>query len=64
MKLVLDAKRELLPPTIPNANGAMKNMTAFELDRFIDKRLTSLANQNRVRSVCANTNDNFGEDEQ
>lgn len=44
VKLVLDAKRELQPPMIPNANMALKNFGAFELNRFIDKRLTSLAN--------------------
>ena len=44
VKLIQDAKRELKPPLIPNANMALKNFGAFELSRFVDKRLTSLAN--------------------
>ena len=49
-KLVLDAKRDLNAPIIPNANMALKNFGAYELSRFIDKRLTSL-NTHRGKSV-------------
>ena len=40
VKLVNDAKRDLNAPVIANANGALKNFTALELSRHIDKRLT------------------------
>ena len=59
-KLVQDAKRDLNAPLIPNANMALKNFGAFELQRFIDKRLTTLnASTNRGKSVQAHNNDSM-----
>ena len=52
-KLVLDAKRDLNAPLIPNANMALKNYGAHELQRFIDKRLTTLDKANREQHRAA-----------
>ena len=62
VKLVLDAKRDLNAPIIPNANMALKNFGAYELSRFIDKRLTTL-NTQRGKSVQAKHYDSMGAEE-